>query len=498
MLGVLLRVLRFAQDWPLWWNEAFVAVNLFDRDYTGLLRPLAYRQVCPVGFLWAERLVLDLLGASTWSLRLLPFLAGLAALGVLTVTASRLRPARAGLVALALLAIAYHPIRLGAELKPYSLDLLAAAIVLDRALAWRSDRDRPAPFLHLAVLTFPLMLLSYPAALVLAGTAAALVLDWRRASPRARVAWAVWLLTIVAAAVVVRGLAAGQAAAAQSDPLNEYLRDGFPASWSPRDLVRWLTDLAFGRLFAFPFGDAGVPSLLGLSFASLGLATVARRDLSLALLLIGPFAASLAAALLRLYPLGGHPRVDQHLLPSLALALGYGLDAATTRLPVPAPRWGRLARAGLVLLGIVPLLRDAAHPYRTARDLAARDFARSFWPETARDARIVCLRRDLRLFPTDDANPDVALYLANRVLYEPRDSASPPGPVRYVHYDAPGLASDALQPWLDSRRLVSWVIHDLPHHGDRGGRVRVFQQERDTPPAPGTARAEPIESSRRR
>jgi hypothetical protein len=46
-LGVLLRVARYAIDYPLWWDEAFVAVNFIRRDYAALLRPLEYGQVCP-------------------------------------------------------------------------------------------------------------------------------------------------------------------------------------------------------------------------------------------------------------------------------------------------------------------------------------------------------------------------------------------------------------------------------------------------------------------
>src|SRR5262245_834455 len=53
-LGVLLRLARYAMNYPLWWDEAFVAVNFIRRDFLELVRPLDYGQVCPIGFLWAE------------------------------------------------------------------------------------------------------------------------------------------------------------------------------------------------------------------------------------------------------------------------------------------------------------------------------------------------------------------------------------------------------------------------------------------------------------
>ena len=71
-LGVLLRIARYLMDYPLWWDEAFVAVNFIRRDYLDLLRPLDYGQVCPILFLWCELAIVKLLGFSEWSLRLFP------------------------------------------------------------------------------------------------------------------------------------------------------------------------------------------------------------------------------------------------------------------------------------------------------------------------------------------------------------------------------------------------------------------------------------------
>ena len=51
---MLLRIARYTMNFPLWWDEAFVAVNLIRRGYLELLRPLDYGQVCPILFLWSE------------------------------------------------------------------------------------------------------------------------------------------------------------------------------------------------------------------------------------------------------------------------------------------------------------------------------------------------------------------------------------------------------------------------------------------------------------
>ena len=129
-LGMLLRIARYAMNYPLWWDEAFVAVNFIRRDYFDLLRPLDYGQVCPVLFLWAELAVVKLLGFSEWSLRLFPLACSVASVPLFRYAAGRVVRGVSLLLAVAIFAVSYHPIRHAADVKPYASDLLAAVAVL--------------------------------------------------------------------------------------------------------------------------------------------------------------------------------------------------------------------------------------------------------------------------------------------------------------------------------------------------------------------------------
>ena len=63
------------RTYPMWCDETMLAANLLDRDWTQLTDPLAYRQVCPLGFLALEWLVVRILGFSELgSLRLVPLI----------------------------------------------------------------------------------------------------------------------------------------------------------------------------------------------------------------------------------------------------------------------------------------------------------------------------------------------------------------------------------------------------------------------------------------
>lgn len=63
-LGIAVRLVRFFVNYPIWHDEAFLAVNFWDRSYTDLLRPLDYAQVAPWLFLAIERTATTWLGYS--------------------------------------------------------------------------------------------------------------------------------------------------------------------------------------------------------------------------------------------------------------------------------------------------------------------------------------------------------------------------------------------------------------------------------------------------
>ena len=72
VLGLTVRLVRYLVNYPIWHDEAFLAVNFIDRDYLDLLRPLDYAQVSPILFLWTELSVVAILGFSERTLRLFP------------------------------------------------------------------------------------------------------------------------------------------------------------------------------------------------------------------------------------------------------------------------------------------------------------------------------------------------------------------------------------------------------------------------------------------
>src|SRR2546423_582769 len=88
--GALLRIILYADNRSLWFDEAALSLNLLERPFGNLLSPLYFDQGAPVGFLMVERLAGTTLGYSEYVLRLFPLVCGLASVVGFVALARRL------------------------------------------------------------------------------------------------------------------------------------------------------------------------------------------------------------------------------------------------------------------------------------------------------------------------------------------------------------------------------------------------------------------------
>src|SRR5262245_9191872 len=170
VVGCLFRVIRYAQNLPLWSDECFLAVNFIDRGYIQLLQRLDNGQIAPLLFLWVQRMVIDLGGFCEWTLRLFPLICGIVSLFLFGRISRRVFGDRGlpTLLAVGILAVSVHPIRHAAEAKPYATDLLVAAVLLLPAVEWlRRPRESDSGWLWtLTALVPPALTLSNPSIFV--------------------------------------------------------------------------------------------------------------------------------------------------------------------------------------------------------------------------------------------------------------------------------------------------------------------------------------------
>ena len=386
--GLIWRVARYLANWPLWGDEAYIAVSLLTRDFAGLTRPLEYYQIAPPGFLWAELASIRVLGASELTLRLVPFLCGIGSLLLFWRLAEKTLGKRPALMAIALFSASFYPIRHANEVKPYSSDLFLSLVMTLLALAaW----DRPASkrvWAALALVSAIGVWVSYPLILVSGGLG--IVLGWKvmagRAGERTLVAWPLLFITItVASWTVMYGLVARpQALAAPFLTQMDTWEDSFPPVLRPWALPWWLLKTHTGNMLAYPYGGNHFGSVLTTLIVVAGGISLWRRDRSLLILLLAPIGPALVAAALHRYPYGTSARISLFMAPAICLLAGRGLASIILRF---VPR--RLVRttllgttAGLGIVAIAGAVFSFAVPYKDIDDLELKQIVQSFAAES--------------------------------------------------------------------------------------------------------------------
>jgi hypothetical protein len=482
-LGILARLVRYLVDYPIWHDEAFLAVNFWDRDYADLLRPLDYGQVAPWLFLVVERAAVIWLGYSEMVLRLIPAVCGMLSVLVFHHVSGRLLNGQARLLAVAVFAVSFYPIRHGAEIKPYASDLLAALVLLALAFEWLRDRDASRWWWVMTGAAPFLVALSYPAVFVAGGVSLALArLVFQTKKPPVQLAFIAFNLTLVASFIAVYfSCAVFQEAVIGAQYREGCWAESFPPFNRPWMLPLWLLDIHTGNMLAYPVGDKHGGSVLTFLFVVAGARALSVRDRKAILaMLLAPFALGLLAAVLGKYPYGGTARTMQYVAPSICLLMGLGMAELAALVPWDNTRRGAIASAlaALGLLGCGIVARDLVKPYRVKEDAATRDFARWFWKEKTRDAGLACVKTDLglsfneRLWRVGMS----AVYLFHQRMYSDRHRRREPleldprkygedRPLRLVVFDYTPLGREKLGMFqtglgrsFDLRRTESYIV----------------------------------------
>jgi hypothetical protein len=377
-VGLMWRVVRYALAFPLFGDEAFVAINFLIRDLGGLARPLEFDQIAPPAFLWLEWLAVHALGSGERALRLVPFLAGVSSLLLFWRFSRRSATRRATLLAVAMLAASFYPVRHATEVKPYAIDLLVSLIVTMLGYAvWRRPSSH-GRWLTLIAAASAGVWCSYTAAFPAASAAVLLGLRCgRERTPKMLAFGALYLVALgLSFAAVVVTFAAPQASSGSWLPGSITWRDAFPPLDQPWRLPWWLLDVHTGEMLAYPHGGKNFGSSATFLLVVLGSWSMARHRARrpLLLLLLGPLPVAFVAAALHRYPYGTAARVTMYMAPAFCLLAAEGIIALLKR-------WGGLTRGPIViaaLLGLLPLsftVHDVIFPYFRLDDLEHRRIA---------------------------------------------------------------------------------------------------------------------------
>lgn len=360
IIGLALRLTQFLRRDSIWGDEAMLALSIASRPFNELLRPLAYGQVAPVPFLWAERLMVQLFGVNEWALRALPLVAGCAlCLAMALFARQMLRPDEAT-VALVLTAFSQILVRYSAEAKPYSTDAFLTLVVIGAAGALIGRMDSKRSWIVLALTGAVAIASALPSAFVCFGVAVALMTQAFRQKrldllPRIGLLALSWVtLYSLVYLVFYRGPAI-------APYMRAFWEGAFLTPGPPGLLVRAQAALSeLGRAV-----DAGW-ALFGLSAVTLALVVLGtvtlwrRRQEPYALLLLAPGIAPFAASALGLYPVASRLLLFAAPLFIMLMAVGAMWAAGKVNAIIP-PLRHRWVAALLVLPAVTTVLASLSY-----------------------------------------------------------------------------------------------------------------------------------------
>ena len=122
-IGIAIRLYFFLRNPALWLDEATLSLNIINRNYLELLKPLDTLQVAPIGFLLLVKLLTVIFGTSEYMLRLLPFIAGISSIPLFYLLAKKITNKHIALIGLSFFILGRALIYYSFEVKQYSLDV---------------------------------------------------------------------------------------------------------------------------------------------------------------------------------------------------------------------------------------------------------------------------------------------------------------------------------------------------------------------------------------
>lgn len=299
-VGVALRCVQYFLNRSLWIDEAFLALNILDRTFLELLKPLDYNQGAPVGFLVVEKLAVQMFGSSEYSLRLFPFVAGVAAIFLFYRVAKRTLQLPAVVVAVGLFALCDRLIYYSAEVKQYSSDVAISLLIYLLAI----ELERPSVLKLIVFAGFGAIAVwfSHPSVFVLAGTGSCLLIfAWLKQQWRTVVQYVfvfiTWAISFAAFYFIsIRPLSNNEAL---QQSWGEGHNSFVPLPVSLTNL-RWLFDKFF-EIFDYPVG-IHLTGIAALAFIVGCASLIGKRRFYL---LTSPILFTVVASVLRQYPFKG-------------------------------------------------------------------------------------------------------------------------------------------------------------------------------------------------
>ena len=353
-VGVVLRIIQYFYNRSLTEGEAALALNIIQRSYGELLKPLAYVQAAPLGFLILEKAMTNLFGSHEYALRLFPLIAGIVSLFLFFEIAKKTINDKALPIALILFAVGDHLIYFASEVKQYSSDVAFALLILLLAVNILEHKYRYKDIFLFGCASAISFWFSHPA--LFSFGAAIVVICFTILRNRQ---WNILLWLCIALIVALTSFIMNYSISLES-LISSNL---FAASWHSRFESfpqvpldpQWLGYVLL-RLFKFPVGLSLYELFLAVFSFLAGCALFFYRRKRILLLLLLPIVFTLIAAEFKKYPFEG--RLVLFMAPLIILIIAEGISYIQRKAALGSPLVGIVL---VFLLIFEPVVRAGYH-----------------------------------------------------------------------------------------------------------------------------------------
>ncbi len=320
--GIILRIGQYLYNRSLTEGEAALALNIIQRTYGELLKPLDYVQAAPFGFLVLQKFATTVFGTHEYVLRIFPLLAGLISLFLFFEIAKKVINEKALPIALILFAVGDHLIYFSSEIKQYSSDVVITLLILLLTINILKNSYTIRNVLLFGCVGAISFWFSHPALFTFCAGAFVLFFSTLRRRKKHIILWLSTAIVIAAISFVINYYASLESLIGSQDLASSWhgRSESFP---QVRFDLQWL-GYVFLRSFKFPVGLSTYELLLAVLSFLIGCAVLFCKKMKVLLVLMLPILFTIIAAELKKYPFEG--RLLLFMTPCMVLIIADGIN----------------------------------------------------------------------------------------------------------------------------------------------------------------------------
>lgn len=361
IFGIIIRLIQYISNRSLWADESVLALNIVNRSYTELTQPLDYDQVAPIGFLWIEKLLVNLLGNNEFALRLFPLMAGILSLFIFAIVARRYLNNFGRIIAILLFSTLSPIVYYSTEVKQYSTDILIGLFLCYLLAPYGREKLTRSQIITKSLLVAICLWFSHPAIFIFAAMVLVNLFDYiiNKNTDQFKQKLLVYISGLVSFVVLYFGFLNR---ANDNQTLFDSWGDAFPNH--PFDII-WYFD-AFGKFFYKPlgfeyykiFGFTINLDAIAIALFVFGCFCYFHKNKIIFYTLLFPLLTTFAAAALHLYPFRN--RVVLFLVPFFLIAIAQGIIWLLSK---KLHRLIKIFLAGLIILAIAAPVVESSTIY---------------------------------------------------------------------------------------------------------------------------------------